>query len=186
MDVIRQFGVYSLRPLGESDLRMLLDWRNSDRVHSKMLSDHTISWEEHCGWFLRAKDYEPKRNFIFCYKEMPVGYIGYTEYDAENASCSPGCYLGVTEGIPSESGFFLFYAAIEYAFSNLGMMTLETSVFSDNREAIKLDEFLGYRRILGKDESVQKAGTLRTVFRYGMDKVAWNERKKKVSYILGL
>lgn len=31
---------YSVRPLEEKDLRLVLDWRNSERVHSKMLTDH--------------------------------------------------------------------------------------------------------------------------------------------------
>lgn len=38
---------YSVRPLEEKDLRLVLDWRNSERVHSKMLTDHKITWEEH-------------------------------------------------------------------------------------------------------------------------------------------
>ena len=56
---------YSLRPLEERDLQMVLQWRNSERVHSKMLTDHKIVWEEQFAWFQRIKDNPIKRNLIF-------------------------------------------------------------------------------------------------------------------------
>ena len=80
---------YSLRPLEERDLQMVLQWRNSERVHSKMLTDHKIVWEEHFAWFQRIKDNPIKRNLIFEFLGRPIGYIGYTEYDEEKGCCSP-------------------------------------------------------------------------------------------------
>ena len=107
---------YSLRPLEERDLQMVLQWRNSERVHSKMLTDHKIVWEEHFAWFQRIKDNPIKRNLIFEFLGRPIGYIGYTEYDEEKGCCSPGAYLGETE-VPIDAGITLFYMAVEYAFA---------------------------------------------------------------------
>ena len=56
---------YSMRPIEERDLELLLNWRNSERIHSLMLTDHKITWEEHYQWFKKISEYEPKRNFVF-------------------------------------------------------------------------------------------------------------------------
>ena len=85
---------YTLRPLEEKDLSIILDWRNSEKVHSKMLTDHKITWDEHYSWYQRMKEQPIKRNLVFEYKGKPIGYIGYTEFDEENHTCSPGAYLG--------------------------------------------------------------------------------------------
>lgn len=42
---------YTLRPLEEKDLPIILEWRNSEKVHSKMLTDHKITWEEYYSWY---------------------------------------------------------------------------------------------------------------------------------------
>ena len=46
---------YHLRPIEERDLRLVLDWRNSPKVHNMMLTDHEITWEEHYTWFKRME-----------------------------------------------------------------------------------------------------------------------------------
>ena len=46
-----KIGDYSICPIEERDLELLLNWRNSERIHSLMLTDHKITWEEHCNWF---------------------------------------------------------------------------------------------------------------------------------------
>lgn len=62
---------YHLRPIEECDLRLLLDWRNSPKVHDMMLTDHEITWDEHYAWFKRMETEPIKRNFIFRIKENP-------------------------------------------------------------------------------------------------------------------
>ena len=146
-----QLGDYSLRPIKEEDLRMILEWRNSERIHAVMLTNHKITWDEHYAWFLRQKDNHIKRNLVFEYKGKPIGYVGYTEYDEENATCSPGAYIGDENGAPAEAGFLLFYMAMDYAFFKLEMKVLKTDILADNKKAMRLDKFLGYE--INKTES---------------------------------
>ena len=170
---------YSLRPLEERDLQMVLQWRNSERVHSKMLTDHKIVWEEHFAWFQRIKDNPIKRNLIFEFLGRPIGYIGYTEYDEEKGCCSPGAYLGETE-VPIDAGITLFYMAVEYAFAELNMKYLETSVFRSNKIAMKIDKFLGYKEIPNSDEVFYKNGKEEVAVRMFMTRDDWNEHKQGI------
>lgn len=170
---------YSVRPLEEKDLRLVLDWRNSERVHSKMLTDHKITWEEHFAWFQRSKDNPVKRNLVFCYQGRPIGYIGYTEYDDVNMICSPGAYLGETD-VPIDAGITLFYIAVEYAFAELHMKSLETSVFKSNKQAMRIDKFLGYKEVPGKEEVYIKNGKEEIALRMSMSKADWDKHKQAI------
>lgn len=170
---------YSVRPLEEKDLRMVLDWRNSERVHSKMLTDHKITWEEHLAWFQRSKENPVKRNLVFCYQGRPIGYIGYTEYDDVNMTCSPGAYLGETD-VPIDAGITLFYIAVEYAFAELHMKSLETSVFKSNKQAMRIDKFLGYKEVPGKEEVYIKNGKEEIALRMSMSKADWDKHKQAI------
>lgn len=170
---------YSVRPLEEKDLRLVLDWRNSERVHSKMLTDHKITWEEHFAWFQRSKDNPVKRNLVFCYQGRPIGYIGYTEYDDVNMTCSPGAYLGETD-VPIDAGITLFYIAVEYAFAELHMKSLETSVFKSNKQAMRIDKFLGYKEVPGKEEVYIKNGKEEIALRMSMSKADWDKHKQAI------
>lgn len=174
---------YSIRPLAEGDLRLVLDWRNSERVHSKMLTDHKIKWEEHKAWFERMKDNPVKRNLIFEYQGKPIGYIGYTEYDEENKSCSPGAYLGETDTAPDAS-IVLFVTAIDYAFKKLGMVHLETDVFRSNSHVLKADIMLGYREIVGRDTVFMKDGRKETAVRLELDKASWDKSPMAIFSVL--
>lgn len=170
---------YSVRPLEEKDLRLVLDWRNSERVHSKMLTDHKITCEEHFAWFQRSKDNPVKRNLVFCYQDRPIGYIGYTEYDDVNMICSPGAYLGETD-VPIDAGITLFYIAVEYAFAELHMKSLETSVFKSNKQAMRIDKFLGYKEVPGKEEVYIKNGKEEIALRMSMSKADWDKHKQAI------
>ena len=167
---------YRLRPIREEDLPMLLAWRNSERVHSEMLTDHKITWEEHVAWFQRHAADNPSRTLIFELDGRPLGYVGYTEFDEEHHTCSPGDYLGETENVPIDAGLKLECMSLEYAFEILGMEYVETSVFADNGKVAKLDEFLGYRR-LEEDLFYEKHGIKKRAYRYAMTKLDWQNSR---------
>ena len=177
---------YILRPLEEKDLPVILEWRNSDKVHSQMLTDHKITWEEHYGWFQRMKAQPVKRNLVFEYKGKPIGYIGYTEYDDENHTCSPGAYLGENITAPKDAALCLFYASIEYAFTELNMERLNTDVFADNKRALKLDKFLGYEILAEEDHYIIKNGKEKLTHRLVMTKEKWLAHKESLQDYLSV
>ena len=170
---------YTVRPIREEDLRLLLRWRNSDRVHSQMLTDHLLTWDEHYQWFCRMKENPIPRNLIFSYQGRPIGYIGYTEYDEERRHCSPGAYLGETD-VPIDAGVVMWCFGVDYAFSVLGIQRLETSIFARNRNAKRINTFLGYRYLPEKDESCWKNGTKECVQRYAIPRSRWDKEKLKL------
>src|SRR3546814_9902734 len=43
-----------LRIVEESDLRLLLSWRNDVDVRRFMFTNQVIGWDEHCAWYRRC------------------------------------------------------------------------------------------------------------------------------------
>ena len=173
-----QLGDYSIRPIEESDLDLLLKWRNSERIHSLMLTDHKITWDEHNKWFKKISEYNPKRNFVFEYKGMLIGYMGYTEFDEINKTCSPGGYIGeLSYNIP-EAGLVMAYFELEYAFENLKMKSLISTIFAKNKRVYKLNLLLGYKVIATKH--IIKNGIEEKIFIIELNYDKWVETKEKL------
>src|SRR3546814_15776940 len=45
-----------LRIVEESDLRLLLSWRNDVDVRRFMFTNQMIGWDEHCAWYRRSEE----------------------------------------------------------------------------------------------------------------------------------
>ena len=151
-----------MRPIEEGDLRQILEWRNSDEIHSMMLTDHKITWEEHCRWFEKICQESPKRHFVFEYKGHPVGYIGYNNFNEETKTCVPGIYLGDRKAAPADAGLYLPYMARKYAFEELGMEKLIGEVLLKNKRALAANLMTGQE---GERYSIEKSGKQETVVR---------------------
>lgn len=177
---------YTLRFIEEKDLPLILEWRNSEKIHSKMLTDHKITWEEHYRWYHCMKEQLIKRNFLFEYNKKPIGYIGYTEFDEKKHTCSPGAYLGESIIAPKDAALCLFYTSIEYAFTELNMLKLNTDVFADNKRALKLDKFLGYEILTSENRFITKNGQEKLTYRLVLDKEKWLIHKKTIQSYLSI
>ena len=130
-------GDYVLRPVRKDDLPMLLMWRNSDRIRSKMLQQHIISWEEHLAWFERIKEKIPPMNFTFEYLGEAVGYGAISECDFEKGSCSSGKYIGEPDKSPIEAGIVLTYMIDAYIYEILKMNFTVDSTLRDNKKVLR-------------------------------------------------
>jgi len=138
-------GTYSMSPIREEHLEQLLEWRNSETIRSKMITDHLITMEEHRNWFKQKEKQATPLHFVFEYKGKPVGYIGYTDRDPASGICSSGLYIGDHEGLPPTSGFAIEFLMLEYAFERLDVRKLWAGVFSFNRKVIQLHELFGFQ-----------------------------------------
>ena len=140
-------GDYSVRRIQEEDLKLLLEWRNSERVRRVMLQQHVILWEEHIAWYQRVKDIQPPCNLIFQYKGRDIGYMGYNGFDAERHTCVPGSYLGDNKGLPLETGLALFLVCNRYAFDVLKVDCLISPILVKNEASIKMNYRLGFQKM---------------------------------------
>jgi UDP-4-amino-4,6-dideoxy-N-acetyl-beta-L-altrosamine N-acetyltransferase len=96
---------YQLRYVQETDLEIILEWRNDESIRSFMYTQNKITLEEHKNWFAKAKT-SPKRHLLILEKNnQKLGFMNITEtkpggiaewgfYTAPNAQKGTGTILG--------------------------------------------------------------------------------------------
>ena len=178
-------GKYSLRSIRQEDLSMLLAWRNSERIASEMLTSHEITWEEHEAWFQRIQRCEPLRNFVFCYEDRAIGYMGFSDWDEENKRCSAGSYLGSVTDVPIDAGLLLDYMGLEYIFSQTEMNKVWSYVFAHNKRAYKLNLLLGYKEEGYLRQHFLQNGELQDVHVVGILRSEWKREKERLDQLYG-
>lgn len=82
--------------------------------------------------------------------------------------------------VPVDAGLVLFYMSVEYAFTELCMDRLETSIFKSNKYAMKIDKFLGYKEIVGSEKMIIKNGKEEPAIRIFMTKDDWSVRRQEI------
>ena len=135
---------YRLRPLEESDLDLVLKWRNSERIRVNMYTDHIISIDEHRAWFKKISKDESYDYKIFEFQARPVGVVNAIQIDRRNKKCFWAFYLGDTN-VPVGSGAVMEFLFVNYIFEELKFIKLCCEVFSFNLSTIKLHKKFGFR-----------------------------------------
>lgn len=134
---------YQLRPMVRSDLELVLEWRNSDRVRSSMLTHQKIPMDKHIAWFEAQSQDDTSVQLIFEANKEPVGVMSISKIDRESGICTWGFYLGKSD-LPRGLGTQLGLSGIHYTFEVLGMRKLFAEVIAFNEASIRLHQKLGF------------------------------------------
>ena len=172
---VYSYKEYTMRSIEEKDLGMIFEWRNSPRIHSVMLTEHKITWEEHKQWFEGMKNNPLKRNFVFEYKGIPIGYVGYTDFNTDECTCSPGLYIGEQKNLPPEAGIIIYYMSVVYAFEKFNMKRLDYFVLAKNEISMEISKFLGFKEYSEDNYTIQKDGQEEQVIHLALFREEWNE-----------
>jgi len=161
-----------LRPVLESDLGLILQWRNSERIRANMFADHIISSEEHRAWFERVNKEPIPLFLVFEYLRKPLGIVSITQIDRVNNRCLWGFYLGETDG-PPECGMVMAYMGLTYIFENLKIHKLCSEAFAFNQGSIRFHRKLGFSQEGIFVKHVLKNGSYQDIITFAMLEVDW-------------
>lgn len=125
----------------ESDLEMVLGWRNHPEVRRYMYTTHEISLSEHSAWFESARQDSNVNLLIFEKLGTPTGFVNITLGRSEPVA-DWGFYLA--PDAPRGSGRELGKHAITFAFDILGLHKLCGQALSFNERSIRFHGTLGF------------------------------------------
>ena len=174
-----RFSDARLRSIDKSDRTILLQWRNSERVHANMYTDHLIEREEHDAWFDRALVTSNSRYFIFEYRTQPAGFVSFTNVDDRNERCSWAFYLGETD-LPSATGAAVEFLALAYAFDEMAIRKLCCEVLAFNRGVIRMHKKFGFCEEGIASKHVLKCGAFQDVVLLALFRDDWLVRKQSL------
>lgn len=132
---------HNLRPMIESDLEQVLEWRNQPEVRRYMYSTHEIRLEEHRKWFASACANRAVHLLIYEQNEKAKGFVNLTSTRCPKVA-DWGFYLAPST--PKGSGRELGRQALTYAFEKLELHKVCGQALGFNQRSIAFHKKLGF------------------------------------------
>ena len=169
----------TLRPLTESDLPLVLEWRNSPEIRSKMFATQRISLEEHEKWFERSRSNSENRHYIYVDESgEPSGFVTFSHCLPAAGSAFWGFYA--SPGSPPGTGSKLGLVALGLAFGDLGLHKINADVIANNLQSLRFHEKIGFQQEgLFRDYHFDGEDYI-DVIRFGILAVEWPGARKKL------
>jgi UDP-4-amino-4,6-dideoxy-N-acetyl-beta-L-altrosamine N-acetyltransferase len=174
----------NLRPVKESDLPMLLEWRNSERIRANMYTDHIITGEEHRSWFNRLQQKRDIISLVFEMDQRPLGIVNINRIDRDSNSCHWGFYIGDPDA-PRGSGIYMGYVGLEYIFKTLDFRKVTGEALVFNQASIAFHKKLGFSQEILPPVQVLKNGKYEDIVSFALTKDDWLRVKSdlEINYV---
>jgi UDP-4-amino-4,6-dideoxy-N-acetyl-beta-L-altrosamine N-acetyltransferase len=172
-----------LREVLASDCDRIYEWRNSERVHSVMASDHIILPDEHRDWFDRMLVNPSVKYLIFELSDEPCGLVCFTDINRTHERGSWGFYLGRGD-LPKGTGTRLGFLSLEYAFEALLIRKLCGEVLEYNEPSNRLFRKLGFIQEGRLQKHIYKSGNYHDIILYAIFSSDWISAKEELRRIV--
>lgn len=169
----------SLRKIQETDLELMLSWRNHPSIRSSMFSQAVIELDQHRAWFRRES--EKDTSLWLLYKDSDnksAGVAYFTDLDRVLRNGFWGFY--VAPGSKPGTGTQMGVEVLDYYFAELGFHKLNAEVMESNERSQHFHRKLGFQ-IEGvfRDQYLGKEG-YQNVTRFGLLESEWAENRKYI------
>ena len=139
---IRKQCLKVLELLSQTDLDIVLPWRNDPSVRRCMYSSHVITADEHQKWFNHISAAEDRIALLFSVGEEPRGVVQFNQLNVDARRGRWGFYID-PKALPHWS-LLVEFEALEYAFEVLKLHKLDCEVISFNKKVINLHKKSGF------------------------------------------
>ena len=130
--------------------KLVLQWRNSDRVRLCMVNQHIIQLDEHLQWIESLKDRIDCRYYIVYLDKTPIGVLNHTNLSPSGENVSGGAYIGdekfIGYGIP------LFYYGGYDLFENLKIHSSIACILKSNKRVYKIHKLIFNAKDIKEDD----------------------------------
>jgi len=182
--------VVSLKPISQDEIgEHYLDWLNNPEINAfistakkKQTREDIVSYINS----LRSKKDCELFAVLTTRTMRHIGNISLVEYNSGNQG---RVYYGIMIGDDKARQLGLGGAAsvafIEYIFRDPAIRRIEGGMYSDNHHCWKMIERLGFKREAAlREYSVLPSGKICDVYRYGLLRKEWEEKRKTIPAIL--
>lgn len=161
----------TLRPIEDTELAMMLTWRNEPAVRANMYTTHVISMDEHLAWWQRVSARPDCQYFMYENHGKPQGIVGFTQLDLGHKNSSWAFYAAPDAA--KGTGSRMEFLAICHAFGDLGLHKLHCEVLAFNTPVIRLHEKFGFKVEGVLKEHHLRDGTFLDVYRLACFSSDW-------------
>jgi UDP-4-amino-4,6-dideoxy-N-acetyl-beta-L-altrosamine N-acetyltransferase len=168
-----------LRPLEESDLELILPWRNAPKVRQAMFTQHEIRWDEHQAWFRHMQKDDTKRWFLFLdHEHAPSAVVSFVSIEKVQKLAFWGFYTD-PDAKPG-TGLRMSLDALDKAFFELGLRKLNAEVLASNLRSLEMHKKIGFiEEGCFRDHFFDGESNV-DVFRFGILHEEWPHAKRNL------
>ncbi|XGA80983.1 UDP-4-amino-4,6-dideoxy-N-acetyl-beta-L-altrosamine N-acetyltransferase [Halomonas sp. CH40] len=165
----KQLGKF--RAIQNSDLELMLSWRNMPSVRRYMYTRHEITLEEHRLWWEKVCSRSDQQYFLYEYDSTPLGVVGFSQINNDDMNSSWAFYA--SPEAPRGTGSRMEYLALEKVFREMMLHKLYCEVLDFNGAVIKLHQKFGFSIEGTFREHHQVDGEYVDIIRLGILKGEW-------------
>lgn len=130
-----------LRPMLESDLEQVLEWRNHPDIRRYMYTQHEITLAEHTNWYQKANNDSDHHLLVFELNNVATGFVNINKSAYGNVA-DWGFY--VAPDSEKGTGRKLGTTALNYAFESLDLHKVCGQALAYNTPSVKFHTSLGF------------------------------------------
>jgi UDP-4-amino-4,6-dideoxy-N-acetyl-beta-L-altrosamine N-acetyltransferase len=144
----------TLKKINENDLELIRNWRNSDFVKQFMIYKENITPEMQKKWYESINN-EFNYYFIVLSQDTPVGLANLKDIDYKLNTAEWGVFLSSSKYLNGIIGIQTTISLLEFAFNELELQLVRSSILLSNESAIKFNKQLGVNVIYGGNDIVK-------------------------------
>ncbi|MEI7200955.1 UDP-4-amino-4,6-dideoxy-N-acetyl-beta-L-altrosamine N-acetyltransferase [Pectobacterium parvum] len=164
-----------LRNIEDSELELILSWRNDPLIRKNMYNTNVISLDEHLKWWEGIKISPHYKYFMYEISDKAEGVVAFTNIDSINLHSFWAFYS--SPKAPRGVGAKMEYRALEYAFEKLNLNKLSCEVLDYNISVVNLHKKFGFvQEGLFRDHHLYD-NEYHDIYRLGIMKSEWEEKK---------
>ena len=122
-------------------------WRNRDNIRKFMLTQHTISKEEHSQWIEDLMTRDDWKFWVVFFEGAPIGSVYLQNMNHKDLTSEWGFYIGEDVYKGRGLGKAIFFKLLNIFFDDMKFATLFTRILSDNTVALALYKKFKFREI---------------------------------------
>lgn len=139
-----------LRSMTRSDIAMVMEWRNQERVRSKLINNSLLTMEDQIKWF-DSLNPEKELYLVVEQRSFLLGLIYATNIDKQALSFEGNIFIGDPINCDSRTVLKAVIMLSDFYFNQLNFAKAYSKVRKDNADALSIDKALGYAVISETD-----------------------------------
>ena len=167
----------SLRPIIETDLLKLYEWRNDSFIMYRTRQQEKLEWRKHLAWW---ENLNPDKDVmrvidIVGTPVKSIGVCGITNIDWINRSGELSIYIGEKEYRGRGVGILIMQELKRICFDNLNLRRFWAEVYGFNRSMMRMLEKARFRHEAALTDTVWKEGKYQNSHFYCFMREDWSK-----------
>jgi UDP-4-amino-4,6-dideoxy-N-acetyl-beta-L-altrosamine N-acetyltransferase len=127
-----------LQKITKSDLKLLIEWRNSNKIFPYNTQYFLLNLKIETDWFTKLQNDSSRKMFIILYGKIKIGVCGLIDIDHKNANIA--IIIGKTKLHGKGIGTMVLSHLLKYGFKKLHLHRISAEVIEYNENSIHLFE----------------------------------------------